>query len=193
MNSGVGAHERLEQTETLLDWVAVVGVARVDRLAAGKAFVLAVVETDVIFAQAPAEVDVLAVHARGEIEQAYVDVLHDAAGGMDSIQGALNGGRQAIGFDPLLCGFFVGNEQTAGTVDAFAERAELLLDFRKLPAADSIASIRIGSIWTRRSSASRREKSLESSSGILFGAHCTSVSRGEGKANLSASAGALRI
>ena len=79
-----------------MDRIGIAGVARVDWLAAGEAFVLAVVEADAILAEFPAEVDFVAINARGEIEQAHIQIFHHAAGFLDAIQRGLNALLQAI-------------------------------------------------------------------------------------------------
>ena len=85
--------------ERLLDGIAVIGVARVDGFAAGEAFVLAVIEADAIFAEAPAEIDFLAVDARGKIEQADFEILDDAAGGVNFVEGVADRLFEAVALD----------------------------------------------------------------------------------------------
>src|SRR3984957_15966048 len=70
----------------LLDWIVVAGVAGVNRLASGKSFVLAVVETDAIFAQLPAEIHFLVVNARGKIQQPHFQVFYHATGFLNLVQ-----------------------------------------------------------------------------------------------------------
>ena len=50
-----------------LDGIFVAGVARIDGLASGEAFILAMIEADAIFAEAPAEIDGFTVDACWEI------------------------------------------------------------------------------------------------------------------------------
>ena len=78
-----------------LDGILVAGVARIDGLASGEAFVLAVIKTNAIFAQPPAEIDGFAVDARGKIEQADIQIFHYAAGGMDALERGLQIGGYA--------------------------------------------------------------------------------------------------
>src|SRR6185437_13545017 len=93
----------------LLDRIAVAGIARIDWLAAGEALVLSMVETNAVFAKAPAQINILAVHARGKIQQTYLNILHDASGGMNLLDGCLNNFRKPIAFQPAPGGFFIGN------------------------------------------------------------------------------------
>src|SRR5690349_14647010 len=74
------------ETAILLHFVAGAEVVRVERLAAGKAFVLAMIKTDAVFAEFPAEVNVLIVDNRGKIEKTHVQVLDDAACFEDAVE-----------------------------------------------------------------------------------------------------------
>src|SRR5271168_1770667 len=84
-----GLRNREQNKYTLLDDVAGAEVARVEGFAPGEAFVLAVIETDAVFAQFPAEVDVLIVDDSGKIEQADIEIFDDATGFQDAVQGGL--------------------------------------------------------------------------------------------------------
>src|SRR5215467_14057575 len=55
-------------------------VARIDRLAAGEAFILAMIVANAIFAEFPAEIDLFVINDRRKIEQPDVQVLDNAAG-----------------------------------------------------------------------------------------------------------------
>src|SRR5260370_19520019 len=63
----------------LLDGVAGAEVVGVERLAAGEAFILAMVKTDAVLAEFPAEIDVLLVDDGGKIEGDDVQGLLEAA------------------------------------------------------------------------------------------------------------------
>src|SRR5260370_27973314 len=64
----------------LLDGVAGAEVVGVERLAAGEAFILAMVKTDAVLAEFPAEIDVLLVDDGGEIKEAQVKGPGEGAG-----------------------------------------------------------------------------------------------------------------
>lgn len=64
----------------LLDGILVARIARIDRFAPRETFILRVIETDAILAQLPAEINVLVVDARWEIEEPDIEVFHHAAG-----------------------------------------------------------------------------------------------------------------
>src|SRR5271170_3791211 len=83
-------------TAKLLNWIVVTSVARINRLASGKSFVLAVVKTDAIFAQLPAEIHFLIINARRKIQQAHVQVLHHASSFLNLVQRRLHGFFQAV-------------------------------------------------------------------------------------------------
>ena len=74
----------------LLDRVLGAGIFRVDRLASGKAFVLAVIEADAVFSQPPAQIDLFILKDGRKIHQARVEVFHHAAGGLNSIERVLD-------------------------------------------------------------------------------------------------------
>src|SRR5256886_16943743 len=74
-------HENLlARTTTLLHFVAWAEVAGVERLAAGKAFVLAMIKGDAVFAEFPAEGKILIVDNRGKIGETAVQILQGTAG-----------------------------------------------------------------------------------------------------------------
>src|ERR1017187_4794241 len=92
------------------------------------------VEADAVLAKSPAEIDFLAVDSRGKIEQAYFDVLHYAAGGMNLLEAGLNGFGEAVALDPNSRRRVVGHERAAGTLDALLQRAKLIFELRQLSA-----------------------------------------------------------
>src|SRR5439155_23747117 len=55
----------------LLDFVARAEVARIERLAAGNAFVLAMIETDAVLTEFPAELYILIVDDRGKVQESH--------------------------------------------------------------------------------------------------------------------------
>src|SRR5260370_36322292 len=73
----------------LLDGVAGAEVVGVERLAAGEAFILAMVKTDAVLAEFPAEIDVLLVDDGGKIKEADVKILDEAAGFENMVEGGL--------------------------------------------------------------------------------------------------------
>jgi hypothetical protein len=108
----------------LLDGALVIGVAGIEGFAVGEAFVLTMIEADPILAKAPTKIDFLVVDAGRKIEKADVEILDEAAGGMNALDGGLDGFLEAIALDAALRGFIVGDEQAAGTLDAFGESVE---------------------------------------------------------------------
>ena len=63
----------------LLDRVFRAGILGIDRLAAGKTFILAMIETNAVFSQPPAQIDLFILKNGGKIHQAGVEVFHHAA------------------------------------------------------------------------------------------------------------------
>src|SRR6516162_1270389 len=63
----------------LLHGRVVIGVARIDRLAACEAFALPVVEANAVFAKFPAEVDLFPIDSGGKIKQSDFQILDNAA------------------------------------------------------------------------------------------------------------------
>src|SRR5215470_3489291 len=78
----------------LLELVAGTGVVRIKRLAAGKAFVLAMIKADAVFAELPAQIDILIIDDCRKVEQTYIQVLDDTAGFEDAAQRGLQGFRK---------------------------------------------------------------------------------------------------
>ena len=109
-------------------------VARVDGLAAGKTFVLAVIEADAILAQFPAQVHVLVVDARGKIEQTDVEIFHHTAGFDDAFESRLNSLFELIAFEAAPGCFFVRNGKAAGAGNFFSQRADFIVDIRHFAA-----------------------------------------------------------
>src|SRR5689334_7557241 len=106
----------------LLDFVAGAEVARVERLAAGEAFVLAMIKTDAVFAELPAEVNILIVDNRRKIEQTHVQILDDAAGFENAAERRLESLRKLGVFGAELGEFFVENDDAAHHHDACGNR-----------------------------------------------------------------------
>ncbi len=77
----------------LLDGVAGAEVAGVERLAVREAFVLAMVKADAVLAKLPAEIHVLLIDDGGEIQEADVEVLDEAA----SFENAIERGLERLG------------------------------------------------------------------------------------------------
>src|SRR5436309_12392642 len=81
--------ERPAITRKLLDGVAGGQVARVERLAAGETFILAMIKTNAILAELPAKINFFIADDRRKIEQANVKILDDAAGFQDAVERGL--------------------------------------------------------------------------------------------------------
>ena len=73
----------------LLDGVAGTEVAGVERLAAGETFVLPMIETDAILSELPAKIDFFIADERWKVKQADIEILDDAAGFQDAVEGGL--------------------------------------------------------------------------------------------------------
>src|SRR5215472_16072377 len=119
----------------LLDFVAGTEVARVERLASSKAFVLAMIKTDAVFAEFPAEIDVLIVDNRGKIEETHVQILDDAACLQEAVERRLQGLRELGMLGAELGQFFVRNDDAAHHHDAGGNRREIVFQSGKLLAA----------------------------------------------------------
>src|SRR5215831_15213905 len=85
------------------------------------------IEADAIFAEFPAEIDVLIIDARREVQQANGKVFYDATGGLDFFEGRFDGVVQAIALDPQLCRALIGDLEAARPLDAFGKGAELFV------------------------------------------------------------------
>src|SRR5713101_3921423 len=103
---------------TLLDLVAGAGVARVKGLASREAFVLAVIKTDAVLADLPAEIHVLVVDDGGKIEQADVEVLDQTAGFENAAERGLHRLGQLIVFHAEGRQFFVWDDYATHHHDA---------------------------------------------------------------------------
>ena len=79
------------------------------------------IEANAIFAEAPAEINGLAMNAGGKIEQADVQIFDDTAGGMNAIERGLQSGGDAIALEARIGGAFVRNDYAALADDAFGE------------------------------------------------------------------------
>src|SRR5712692_2273064 len=124
-----------KQDETLrgvlLDGVAGAEVARVERLAAGESFVLAMVKTDAVFAELPAEIDVLLIDDGGKIKEADVEVLDEAAGFENVVERGLERFGKLIVLHADRGQFFVGDEHAAHHHDTRGNRGEFVFETRE--------------------------------------------------------------
>ncbi len=122
-------HENpLARTTTLLNFVAWAEVAGVERLAAGKAFVLAMIKADAVFAEFPAEVNILIVDNRGKIEETDVQILDDAAGFKNAVERRLERLRELRVLGAELGEFFVRNDDAAHHHDAGGNGGEVVIE-----------------------------------------------------------------
>src|SRR6266404_9579811 len=81
------------QKPKLLNRVAGAEVAGIERLAAGETFVLAMVKTDAVLAELPAEIHILLIDDGGKIKETDVEVLDEAASFQDAVERGLEIGR----------------------------------------------------------------------------------------------------
>src|SRR5713101_5713461 len=108
---------RSEQ-QRLLNGVAGAEVARIEGFAAGETFVLAMVKTDAVFAELPAEIDVLLIDDGGKIKEADVEVLDEAAGFENVVEGGLERFGKLVVLHADGSQFFIGDEHAAHHHDA---------------------------------------------------------------------------
>src|SRR5712664_4051292 len=124
-----------KQDETLrgvlLDGVAGAEVARVERFAAREAFVLAMVKTDAVLAELPAEIDVLLIDDGGKIKEADVEVLDEAAGFENAVERGLERLGKLLVLHADRGQFFVGDEHAAHHHDARGNRREFVFQARE--------------------------------------------------------------
>src|SRR6266851_5049037 len=107
-----------QSRDALLHGVAGAEVARVERFAARKSFVLAMVKADAVLAELPAEIDVLFIDDGGKIEQADVEVLDKASGFENTVERRLQRFGKLLVLHANGGQFFVGHEHTAHHHDA---------------------------------------------------------------------------
>src|SRR5258706_8252655 len=81
------------QKPKLLNRVAGAEVAGIERLAAGETFVLAMVKTDAVLAELPAEIHILLIDDGGKIKEAHGGVLVEGG----SLPGGGGGGPWKFG------------------------------------------------------------------------------------------------
>jgi hypothetical protein len=74
------------KTTGLLNDVTRTEIARIQWLATGKSFVLAMVETDAILAKPPAQINFFVVDQRREVEQADLKIFDEATRFKDAIE-----------------------------------------------------------------------------------------------------------
>ncbi len=110
----------------LLNLVAGAEVARVERFAAGEAFVLAMVKADAVLAKLPAQIDVLLVDDGREIEEAHVEVLNEASGFENAVQGGLERLSKLVVLHADGSELFVGDDHTAHHHDASGDGGKLV-------------------------------------------------------------------
>src|SRR5260370_32184829 len=110
----------------LLNLVAGAEVARVERFAAGEAFVLAMVKADAVLAKLPAQIDVLLVDDGREIEEAHVEVLNEASGFENAVQGGLERLSKLVVLHADVSELFVGDDHTAHHHDASGDGGKLV-------------------------------------------------------------------
>src|SRR5712691_5350304 len=111
---------------TLLDLVAGAGVARVKGLASREAFVLAVIKTDAVLADLPAEIDVLVVDDGGKIEEADVEILDQTAGFENAVERGLHRLGKVIVFHAERRQFLVRDDYAAHHHNARGNGGEVI-------------------------------------------------------------------
>src|SRR5260370_39563208 len=89
----------MRKTEGLLNDVPRTEIVGIQRLAAGKALVLAMGEANAILAESPAQVNFFVVDQRREVEQANFKIFDHATRFKDAIQGRLERLRQLLVLD----------------------------------------------------------------------------------------------
>src|SRR5215472_2671876 len=97
----------------LLHGRVVIGVARVDRLAACEAFTLTMIEANAVLAEFPAEVHLFAVDSGRKIKQADFQVFHDATSRLNPLKPFAKGVLDAVAFNAQLGSIFIANEKAA--------------------------------------------------------------------------------
>src|SRR6266853_5821586 len=122
---------RAEQKRLLND-VAGAEVAGVERLAASEAFVLAMVKTNAVLAEFPAEIHILMVDDGGEIKEADVEVLDDAPGFENAIEGGLENLAQLVVLQADGGEFVVRDDDAAHHHDARGDGGELVFEAGQL-------------------------------------------------------------
>src|SRR5580704_16577155 len=115
--------------------VARAEVARIERLAPGKTFILAVIEADAVFAKPPAKVYLFIVDARWKIEEADVQILDYASGFEDAIQRRFHCFRKLSVLRAQGSQFFIRHDNAADHGDPRGHGGEISLETRKLLAA----------------------------------------------------------
>ena len=66
------------------------GIFWIDGFASGKAFILAVVKTDAVFPQPPAQEHFFILDYGGKVHKARIQVFHDAARRLDLVESVLD-------------------------------------------------------------------------------------------------------
>src|SRR6267378_312192 len=110
------------------------GIFGVDRLAPGKTFILAVVETDTILSQPPAEIHFFVLEDCREIQQASVEVFHHAACRLNAVKRVLDLRNQANVLGTHSCDALIIDRNSAHHQDAVGYSVELLIEVRQLAA-----------------------------------------------------------
>src|SRR5712692_10046888 len=110
------------------------GVARINRLAPGKAFVLAMPEANAVLSQPPAQEHFFVIDQRGKIEQAYVQILHHAASRLNALERGFDAIGQVVALIPQLGGLLIGDLHAAQERDAIGHLQEVPVELGHLPA-----------------------------------------------------------
>jgi len=165
----------------LLDGVAGAEVAWVEGLAAGKAFVLAMVKADAVLTEFPAEIDFLVIDDGGKIEQADIEVLDDATGFENAGERGLQGFGQLVVFGAHGCELFVRDDHAAHHHDARSDSVELVVQARELLAGvhglnEKGLEFLAGALrFGQRKEALRRFRSFVVTLFVVFVWHCGSI------------------
>src|SRR5439155_825300 len=101
------------EQQRLLDGVAGAEVARVERFAVCESFVLAMIKTDAVLAELPAEIDVLLIDDGGKIKEADVEVLDEASGFENAVERGLQRFSKLLVLRANRSQFLVGDDHAA--------------------------------------------------------------------------------
>src|ERR1700730_7954804 len=105
---GPGVPASLAKTAILLDRIAGADIARVERFAASNPFVLAMIKTDAVLAELPAEVYLFVGDHRWKIEQANFEIFDEAAGFQNTVERGLQRFGELLMFHAQGRQFVVG-------------------------------------------------------------------------------------
>src|SRR5580700_8670348 len=118
--------KRPHRTRLSLHGIIRAGIARIEGLAPGEAFILPMPEADALFAEAPAKINLFVIDDGRKIQQAGIEVLDQTAGGLNPFERGLERLRKFVVFETQPGRFLVRNDGAADPLNARGNSSQFL-------------------------------------------------------------------